>query len=277
MTSDPTPNGSGTLDALRGAAEGPAERAKRAAARRAADLVEDGMRVGLGTGSTARHLVERLGERAREDGLRLVGVATSEATARLAREAGLRLAELDEVEWLDLTIDGADEFDANLNLIKGAGGALLREKIVATASDRMVVIADASKEVGTLGAFPLPVEVVPFGWRATRALLEEAMSGLDVMGGEARLREAGLGEPYVTDGGNYIVDLRLGRIANPWQTSLVINQIPGAVDNGLFVDMCDAALIGYGDGTVERREAGGLSTGRERVEPADTDNAFTDV
>ena len=268
MTPDTTPEDPTTPDAPRRDAEDPAQRAKRAAGRRGAELVEDGMRVGLGTGSTAEHLIARLGERVRDEGLRFVGVATSQGTATLAREAGLRVVELDEVEWLDLAIDGADEFDARLNLIKGGGGALLHEKIVAAASERMVVIADASKGVGALGAFPLPVEVVSFGWRATRALLEEAMAGLDVMGTEAQRRMGADGEPFVSDGGNYIVDLRLGRIADPARTSLAINQIPGVVDNGLFVDMCDEVLIGFGDGTVERRDGS---------EPADPDNAFTDL
>lgn len=230
-----------------------AERAKRAAARRAAELVEDGMRLGIGTGSTARHLIERLGERARE-GLRLRGVATSEETARLAREAGLEVVPLEEVGWLDLTIDGADEFDPALNLVKGAGGALLREKIVATASDRMVVIADPSKAVEALGAFPLPVEVVPFGWSVTKALLEAALAGALGSAPEARLRERD-GEPVVTDGGHYLLDLRLGRIDDPRRLSLAINQIPGVVENGLFVSLCDLVVLGHPDGGTELREA----------------------
>ena len=208
------------------AGEGPADRAKRVAAERAAEMVEDGMRVGLGTGSTARHLIARLGERVAE-GLRFTGAATSQATARLALEAGLQIAGLDRLERLDLTIDGADEIDPDLNLVKGGGGALLHEKIVAAASDRMVVIADASKLVPALGAFPLPVEVVPFGWRVTRSVLEEALSGLDVLGREVRLRAPDRGgAPFVTDGGNYCLDLHLGRIADPWRTALVLNAIP---------------------------------------------------
>ena len=247
-----------------------AERAKRAAAHYAADLVEDGMRVGLGTGSTATHLVRRLGERVRE-GLQIRTVATSDATERLAREVGLATGSLDELGWLDLTVDGADEFDAALNLLKGGGGALLREKIVATCSDRMIVIADASKEVETLGAFPLPVEVVPFGSRVTKALIEEAMAGLGLPDVEARLRIRGE-RPFETDGGNHVLDLHLRRIVSPWQTSLVVNQIPGVVENGLFVGVCDAVVVGDPDGWAELRVPGEApgSTGA-------SDNAFAAI
>lgn len=248
-----------------------ADRAKAAAARFAADLVEDGMRVGLGTGSTATHLVRRLAERAR-NGLDLTAVATSEATERLARELGLRTTTLDEAGWLDVAIDGADEFDPDLNLVKGAGGALLREKIVATCSDRMIVIVDPSKEVATLGAFPLPVEVAPFGWRITKSLIEEAMAGLGAPDVEARLRERE-GRPFVTDGGNHVLDLHLRRIENPWQTSLVVNQIPGVVENGLFVDVCDVVVVGHPDGRTELREPGEGRPGG----PPPADNAFADL
>ena len=233
------------------------EPAKRAAARRAAEMVEDGMRVGLGTGSTAAHLIARLGERAR-GGLRFSGVATSEGTARLAREAGIEVVSLDEAGRLDLTIDGADEIDRALDLIKGAGGALLREKIVATASDRMVVIADEGKEVAALGAFALPVEIVPFGARATASLIEEALADLGLGGRGARLRERE-GAPYVTDGGHHLLDLDLGRIEDARALSLALNQIPGVVENGLFLGLCDAAVIGRADGGVEIRERGGAS------------------
>jgi ribose 5-phosphate isomerase A len=233
----------------------PQDRAKRAAAWKAAELVEGGMRLGLGTGSTAAFLLRRLGERVREEGLRVQGVPTSEATARIAREEGIEVVTLDQAGWLDLTIDGADEVDGELNLIKGGGGALLREKIVATASDRVVIIADAAKRVGTLGAFPLPVEVIPFGWRATQALIGELLVGLDVQGRETALRMSG-DAPLVTDEGNRILDLRLQRIGNPRQLSLVLNQIPGVVENGLFIDLCDTLVIGHPDGTAEVRDFG---------------------
>ncbi|MCX7644720.1 MAG: ribose-5-phosphate isomerase RpiA [Rhodobacteraceae bacterium] len=254
----------------------PIDRAKFLAGKRGAAFVETGMRVGLGTGSTAAWMIRCLGERVREEGLRITGVPTSERTAALAREAGIPLATLDEAKWLDLTIDGADEFDAGLCLIKGGGGALLREKIVATASDQMIVIADAAKEVATLGAFPLPVEVVPFGWRTTQALIEEALINVDVMGRSVTPRMAGE-VPFVTDGGNFILDLDLKRIGNPRQLSLMLNQIPGVVENGLFIDICDMVVIGHADGRVELRDLGSGSATQERLELADDDNIFAEI
>jgi ribose 5-phosphate isomerase A len=254
----------------------PIDRAKFVAARRAAAFVETGMRVGLGTGSTAAWMVRCLGERIRDEGLRITGVPTSERTAALAREVGIPLATLDEVQWLDLTIDGADEFDADLCLIKGGGGALLREKIVATASDQMIVIADAAKEVATLGAFPLPVEVIPFGWRTTKALIEEALINVDVLARGAELRMAG-DAPFVSDEGNRILDLDLKRIGNPRQLSLMLNQIPGVVENGLFIDICDVVVIGHSDSRVEVRDIQAGSTTEERIALADEDNIFADL
>lgn len=254
----------------------PIDRAKYAAARRAVDLVEDGMKLGLGTGSTAAWMVRALAEKVREEKLRLTCVPTSTRTADLARELGLNVVTLDEAGWLDLTIDGTDEFDADLCLIKGGGGALLMEKIVATASDRMVVITDASKEVKTLGNFPLPVEVVPFGWQATRMLLEELLSAMDVMGTTASLRMNGA-RPFLTDEGNHILDLALGRIGNPRQLSLAINQVPGVVENGLFIDICDAVVIGYGDGRVELRDLTAGTVEHERILFEDETNIFRDL
>jgi len=254
----------------------PIDRAKFAAARRAVDLIEDGMKLGLGTGSTAAWMVRALAERVREENLRLTCVPTSSRTADLGRELGLKIVPLDEAGWLDLTIDGTDEFDADLNLIKGGGGALLMEKIVATASDRMVVITDASKEVKTLGAFPLPVEVVPFGWQASRMLIEELLGAMDVMGTQATLRMNG-SRPYVTDEGNHILDLSLGRIGNPRQVAMALNQVPGVVENGLFIDICDAVVIGYGDGRVEMRDIGTGAVEHERIVFEDEANIFKDV
>lgn len=150
----------------------PIDKAKFVAAKRAVEFVEDGMKLGLGTGSTAAWMVRCLAERIKEEGLRVVGVPTSTRTAELARQLGVPVTSLDDAKWLDLTIDGADEFDPNLSLIKGGGAALLQEKIVATASDQMIVITDAAKEVAQLGAFPLPVEIIPFGWQTTKALIE---------------------------------------------------------------------------------------------------------
>jgi ribose 5-phosphate isomerase A len=234
------------------------------------------MRVGLGTGSTAAWMVRCLGELVRNDGLKITGVATSTRTAELARSVGISIVELDEAKWIDLTIDGADEFDGNLNLIKGGGGALLMEKIVATASDQMVVITDPSKHVDMLGAFPLPVEVIPFGWKTTKSIIEEALLNLDVAGREARVRMSG-DVPFRTDQGNLILDLHLKRIENGRQVSLALNQIPGVVENGLFMDLCDVVIVGEEDGTVQVRDINDGTVTTEKVDIDETDNIFVDV
>lgn len=223
------------------------ERAKKASAKRALRYVESGMRLGLGTGSTAAWLVKLLGERTREGGFEITCVPTSSRTADLARECGLKITTLDKAGWLDLTIDGADEFDPELNLIKGGGGALLQEKIVATASDKMIVITDPSKEVPQLGAFPLPVEIIKFGWETTKAIVEELLESADVAGRQATLR-LNRDEPFVTDEGHYIIDLHLRRIGEPAKLSALLNRIPGVVENGIFVNIADAIVIGLEDG-----------------------------
>ena len=254
----------------------PIDKAKYAAARRSVDFVENGMKLGLGTGSTAAWMVRCLAERIRDEGLVVTGVATSKRTADLARELGVPIASLDVVKWLDLTIDGADEFDPSLNLIKGGGAALLQEKIVATASDRMIVIADAAKEVAQLGAFPLPVEVIPFGWQTTKALIEETLYSLDVLSRDVELR-FNRAKPLKTEEGNYILDLNLTRIGNPRQLALVLNQIPGVVENGLFIDICDVVVIGNGDGRVTVRD---INTGRIEdgsVDLTQSRNVFADL
>ncbi|WP_127903972.1 ribose-5-phosphate isomerase RpiA [Solirhodobacter olei] len=254
----------------------PIDKAKFVAARRAVEFVESGMKVGLGTGSTAAWMVRCLGEMVREDGLKITGVPTSTRTADLARQVGIKVVSLDEAKWLDLTIDGADEFDPELNLIKGGGGALLQEKIVATASDRMIVIADAAKEVAQLGAFPLPVEVVPFGWQTTKALIEETLGAMDVLGQTTSLRMNG-DHAFLTDEGNYIVDLHLNRIGNARQLALVLNQIPGVVENGLFIDICDIVVVGHGDGRVSVRDISGAVSEEGQVEFIETTNLFSDL
>ncbi len=254
----------------------PIDKAKFVAAKRSVDYVEDGMRVGLGTGSTAAWMVRCLGELVREEGLKIKGVPTSTRTAELAREVGIEVISLDEAKWLDVTIDGADEFDGNLNLIKGGGGALLQEKIVATASDQMVVIADIGKEVETLGNFPLPVEVIPFGWQTTKSLVEEMLISMDVLGRDATLRMNGE-RPFVTDEGNYILDLHLGRIGNANQMAMVLNQMPGVVENGLFIDICDVVILGYGDGRVETRDINEGTVQEDRLDFVESDNLFTDL
>ncbi len=247
----------------------PSDLAKFAAARRACRYVESGMKVGLGTGSTAAWLVRCLGRMVAEDGLRITGVPTSRQTADLARKAGIAITELDEAGALDLTIDGADEFDPGFALIKGGGGALLREKIVAAASDRMVVIADGDKDVATLGAFPLPVEVIPFGLETTRRHIARALAGADLAGADVALRMAGE-TPFVTDEGNRILDLHLGRIADPRALSDALNRIPGVVETGLFVDLCDTVVIGAADGRVTVRDR---ATGGETVDRVETAEA----
>jgi ribose 5-phosphate isomerase A len=254
----------------------PIDKAKFVAAKRAVGFIENGMKVGLGTGSTAAWMVRCLGERVREEGLRIVGVPTSTRTAELARQVGIHVTSLDDAKWLDLTIDGADEFDQHLALIKGGGAALLQEKIVATASDQMIVITDAAKEVAQLGAFPLPIEVIPFGWQTTKALVEETLVSMDVLNREVTLRMNG-DRPLVTDESNYILDLHLKRIGNPRQLALVLNQIPGVVENGLFIDICDIVIIGHGDGRVTVRDINAGSETDDRIIFAPTDNIFADM
>ncbi len=254
----------------------PIDKAKFVAAKRAVEFVENGMKLGLGTGSTAAWMVRCLAERIREDGLRVTGVPTSSRTAELARSLGVPIASLDEARWLDMTIDGADEFDPSLNLIKGGGAALLQEKIVATASDQMIVITDAAKEVTQLGAFPLPIEVIPFGWQTTKALVEEMLVSMDVLNRDCSLRMNGAA-PLVTDEGNYIVDLHLRRIGNARQLAMVLNQIPGVVENGLFIDICDIVVIGHGDGRVVVRDINSGEVEDDRVEFVPSDNIFADM
>lgn len=248
----------------------PQDIAKKAAAEKAAELVQDGMKIGLGTGSTAAFLVQHLGQRAESEDLDITCVSTSFETEKLARDMGLHVVSLNKARWLDLTIDGADEFDGELNLIKGGGGALLQEKIVATASDRVVVIADATKRAVTLGAFPLPVEVLGFGMDTTRMLLEEILESLDVAGQKAipRMRD---GQLVTTDEGNHILDLHLGRIGNARQLALILNQVPGVVENGLFIDICDSVILGHTDGTSEVID---LKTGEE---PPENTNIFAEL
>ena len=221
---------------------------KKAAAEAAMAEVESGMRLGLGTGSTADHFVRLVGDKVAA-GLDVLCVPTSERTAALAGELGIRLTTLDETPELDLTVDGADELDAKLRLIKGGGGALLREKIVAAASARMVVIADDSKLVDPLGAFALPIEVVPFGLEATRRAIvaKSTALGLD---GEISLR-GGAQAPFVTDGGHFILDASFRQIAAPEALAESLASIPGVVESGLFIGLTEAAYVA-GPGGTER-------------------------
>jgi ribose 5-phosphate isomerase A len=222
------------------------------AARAALGYVEDGMRLGIGTGSTAEEFVKLLAEKV-ADGLRVTGVPTSERTARLCMELGVKLSSLDETPALDLAIDGADEVDPVLDLIKGGGGALLREKIVASAAKRLIVIADASKKVDALGAFPLPIEVNRFGLETTRLAVRAAAERLD-LDGEIKLR-GGRDEPFVTDGGHLILDASFGRIHDSRALSAALVAIPGVVEHGLFLGLTTIAIIAGEDGIEVMRSA----------------------
>lgn len=217
------------------------EALKRQAAARALEDVRGGMKLGLGTGSTARHFVELLGERVRA-GLDVVGVPTSEATRAQAEQCGIHLTTLDEALELDLTIDGADEVDPALNLIKGGGGALLREKIVAAASARMTVIADATKWVDTLGRFPLPIEVTPFGFGATRAAVARTLESVGCQA-ELVLRKGRDGLAFVTDGGHWILDAQCRKIPDASRLAVALNGIPGVVEHGLFIGLASKVIL----------------------------------
>ena len=218
---------------------------KQRAAAAAAELITDGMVLGLGTGTTASYLVQILGERVRQ-GLRIQGIPTSEATRQLAVAEGVPLTTLEEQTVLDLCLDGADEVDPELNLIKGGGGALLREKIVASAARQRIIMVDVSKCVDSLGAFPLAVEVISFGWEVTRRQLEQ-------FGGVPTLRQRE-GKPFVTDQGHYIIDCALSQIEDAPRLNHQLNQLPGVVENGLFVDMTDRLIIGSPDGIAEKHK-----------------------
>lgn len=219
------------------------------AAKAALELVQPQMKLGLGTGSTAAKFIDLLGEQVK-NGLDVVCVPTSEATRVQAERLGIRLTSLDDEPFLDLAVDGADEIDRQLRLIKGGGGALLREKIVAAASERMVVIADASKLVGTIGAFPLPVEVVRFGIRVTHNMIH-TLSGEAGCKGEITLRRGEDGKPYVTENGNLILDCAFSQISQPELLAEIFSLIPGIVDHGLFLGIADTAFIAGESGITE--------------------------
>jgi ribose 5-phosphate isomerase A len=223
------------------------------AARAALQFVQPGMRLGIGTGSTAEEFVRLLAERV-ADGLEIIGVPTSERTARLCIELGVPLTTLDETPRLDLTVDGADELDGLLSLIKGGGGALLREKIVAYASERMIVIADESKLVKDLGRFPLPIEINRFGQRATILAIENAATALGLSGKMAIRMVAG--EPFITDGGHLILDASFGRIPDPRALSDALHAVPGVVEHGLFLGLADLAVLAAPGGvqTIEAKK-----------------------
>ncbi len=219
---------------------------KRQAAAKALEQVQGGMQLGLGTGSTARHFVDLLGEKVAQ-GMKVVGVPTSEATRIQAEQCRIPLTTLDAIDRLDLTVDGADEVDGALNLIKGGGGALLREKIVAAASDRMIVIADETKWVDVLGRFPLPVEVIPFGLAATQRMMAKAFAESGVSG-QMVLRKGKDGHVFVTDGGHWIIDAHLGQIADAPRLAGLLNPIPGVVEHGLFIGLATTTILAGAQG-----------------------------
>ena len=228
-----------------------ADEQKKAAAMAALEYVKAGSKVGLGTGSTANHFITALAEKVR-GGFDVECVATSRASFQLASSLGLRMTTLEKQSHLDVTVDGADEFDGNFQLIKGGGGALLVEKIVATSSRFMVVIADQSKKVNALGKFPLPVEVVPFGVNATAWKIERALKICDLKGKmQLRLKD---GKPFVTDSGNAIIDVTIGHIPEPRRLDNLVKSIPGVVDHGLFIDICGIILMGTDDGVQTFRK-----------------------
>jgi ribose 5-phosphate isomerase A len=228
------------------------EAEKRAAAARALEFVQPGMRLGLGTGSTARHFVDLLGERVAA-GLDVIAVPTSEATRAQAAKLGIPLTTLDQTPALDLTVDGADEVARDLTLIKGGGGALLREKIVATASARMVVIADESKYVAVLGRFPLPIEIVPFGAAATHRAIDAAIAAAGCAG-PAVLRKGKDEQVFVTDSGHWILDAHLQRIPDPPELAARLCTVPGVMEHGLFINNARTVILAGSNGVrlIER-------------------------
>ncbi len=220
-----------------------AQNYKRQAAARALQLVEQGMVLGLGTGSTAAEFVILLGERMKQERLDLRCIATSEQTKRLAGQCGIAIADFSSIADVDLTVDGADQIDPGLNLIKGGGGALLREKIVAMASERVCIIADSSKRVEQLGAFPLPVEIVEFGLAATLSMIETAAADAECAGAIV-LRRSANGELFRTDSGHLIVDCAFGEIPDPELLADLLDIVPGVVEHGLFIGIADEVIFG---------------------------------
>jgi ribose 5-phosphate isomerase A len=216
---------------------------KKMVAEAAVELIEDGMTVGLGTGSTAHWAIVKLGEKVGK-GLKIKAIATSKESDSLARDHNIPIVSFSDIDNIDITIDGADEVDEDLNLIKGGGGALLREKIIAVASEKLIIIVDDTKRVKQLGTFPLPVEVVPFG-------VENTMVKLEKLGCITNLRMTDEHDRFKTDNGNYVVDCKFGPIENPKSLSQHLNSIPGVVENGLFIGIAQKVFVGFQNGKVE--------------------------
>ena len=222
---------------------GALDQEKELAARAAVQLVESGNIVGLGSGSTATHAIRFLAERVRE-GLKIIGIPTSQKTKQLAEQLGIPLTTLEEHPQIDIDIDGADEIDPQLNLIKGGGGALLREKVVASASRRFIVVAESTKQVARLGKFPLPIEVIPFAESVIQPRIE-------ALGARVSLRRYAYDNPYVTDEGHHILDCNFGEIADPADLDARLHAIPGVVEHGLFIGMAEMGFVGKDGGVVQ--------------------------
>ncbi|HEY0297685.1 MAG TPA: ribose-5-phosphate isomerase RpiA [Arachidicoccus sp.] len=220
--------------------------AKQIAGEKAASYIKDGMSVGLGTGSTSFFAIQKIGERIKNEGLALKCIATSNESEKLAKELNIPIYDFDEIKALDITIDGADEVDKDFNLTKGGGGALLREKIIAYITKHYIIIVDESKVSETLGKFPLPVEVVQFGWQRT-------FDHLQSLGCTPTLRQKN-NQTYITDNGNYILDCDFGRIENPASLQAAIHAVPGVVEVGLFINRVKTLIVGHSDGNVETFE-----------------------
>ncbi len=256
-----------------------AEMAKLFAAWHALKSVESNMRIGLGTGSTASWFVKLLAGK-KSQGLKFRACATSSQTTKLAESLGIKIESLDDFEGLDLVIDGADEFDLHNNLIKGGGGALLQEKMTARSAKKFIVITDSSKEVSTLGRFPLPVEIVQFAWQTTRtqigAILDKFKSVGDIRGSKINQRMAG-GKPFITDEGHYILDLELGAIADVKALDAALQAIVGVVETGLFLDMADSIIMADGDGLVESKETSESKWKKTRYDVEDFADILADI
>ena len=232
------------------------DKVKYASAKFALNFIKDGMKIGLGTGSTASWFVVLLGDLIRSKGINISSVSTSEFTKKLAESVGIEVLNLDELINLDLTVDGTDEFDDKLNLIKGGGGALLQEKIVASASSEMIVIADESKCVEKLGNFPLPIEVVPFGVQSTKALIDQLLYSLGYSEALGVIRSKN-DNVFITDESNNIIDYKLSKIEDANELSNKLNSLPGVVENGIFVNLCSKVIVAEPNGNIVLHTLGG--------------------
>jgi ribose 5-phosphate isomerase A len=254
----------------------PIEIAQFAAAKAAAQLVGAGMRVGLGTSPVTEWIARCLAERVEQEGLACTVIASCNEQSSLLSALGLTVATFDEAKWLDISFAGAGEFDADLNFLLPSSAALVREKLVLTATERMVLVSDMSREVLKIGTLPVSLEVTPEGAGATQLLIEEALLDLHVLGRTTRLRQ-GQGGPVMSEQGNYILDLFPHQITNPRRMALILAQIPGVIETGLCVDLCDKAVLGQGDGTVEMRDLSQGTQRRHLQEEDEAGNIFADL